>query len=187
MTTPLPTADSWMQNEDPVCWKVITAIESLLKGYPDLSGLGGVQGILAENIEVWHRATVPRSSQKTVARTPGIIISPSRGVISPPEAGTSSYDYVYLNLSLQIVDRLIDQSDRDKMRSYWKWYHNILAVLHMSNLRGDVDESLGQLNLAWSDKFDPLDERMFAVSQDCVMAIGLTVKVTVFRDARGSV
>lgn len=170
-----------------VWWDICDEVRNQIRDRIDFESYDGLRPPSKENIRVWMIPFGSNSQGERRVGFPAILVSPGRIAEIPPSGGTNARDDVIYPVLIQIVMRTATEFDEGTIRTLLKWGEQIRKYFNQQNLRGEVWESQGYVNIAWVEGMDFIDERQFQLQGDCVQAIPLSVMSREPRDSDGLV
>lgn len=173
-------------------FNVLLEVQSQIIQFVDLSGVGSgpnaIEGIKDEHIVIELVPLIHSGKERrNNALTPGVVIVPGHSIRSDPSSGENNRDDIDLPISIQIVDRELSTGNIDRIHAVLKWEQNIRQHFNNQNLRKEVFDSDGYVDLVYIPSVDIVDERLFGHHHQMVMSINLIAKSRGARSAEGSI
>lgn len=170
-----------------VYYDILQQVKSQIISQSLLPAVGDLQAIPDSHVQIWMAPAINVGKEKWQdAPTPGLLISPSRTINVPPSSGTVGRDDVHYPVLLQITSREVSRDEGDRIAQILQWSENLRKYFNQQNLRLEVYDSDGYVDISFVPKQDILDERLFGVHHMCVSYLPLTFISREPRNSNGS-
>jgi hypothetical protein len=168
-------------------YNILHAIRRQIIEHVDLTGVGDVGGIPEDRVLLWIPEILHSGKEKRqTVPAPGIVISPGRAIQHDPFQGENEQDDVEFPVVIQIVDRESQVFNDNRIHAFLKWEQNVRQHFIYANLRNEVFDSDGYVDLVYLRSSNTLDERLFGYHHQMIMNIHLGVKSRGGRSSEGS-
>lgn len=175
---------------DFVYWDILESVRTqLVSGNVDLTGEGDCEDIDSASVVIRNNPVLAGDPWNTDETTPGILIIPSWKVRSnvAPYIGNIGEDDIRYPFAIQVIDDS-EQSryEEDQLKSWIKWSQKIRQYLLRQNLRNEVFDSDGYVDVV-VEPMQGFDEREFVRHNNTVFAMVFEAISREPRNAAGSV
>lgn len=156
--------------EDGVLYLIVQNIRKIIIERCNLEGLGDTPRIESSSVVIRG----PQYSGQN-EEMPGIVITWGLTADIPASGGDNCTQDVHYVVLIQIIDKQQGKYELSRIRSHIAWAERIRKVFNAQNLRNEVFDSRGYVDLALVENVKMLDERAFKLDSRCVQAIPVKV------------